>query len=78
MCVLNILSAFAEFERDMIASRIRDTRAGLLKRGRRIAGVTPFGYTSDRRTKQLVPVPSEAEVPNGGRDEVGDTRTDCG
>lgn len=51
--MLNILSAFAEFERDMIASRIRDTRAGLIARGRRIAGVTPFGYTSNRRTKQF-------------------------
>lgn len=60
--MLNILSAFAEFERDMIASRIRDTRAGLIARGRRIAGVTPFGYTSDKKTKQLAPEASEAEV----------------
>lgn len=60
--MLNILSAFAEFERDMIASRIRDSRAGLVARGRRIAGVTPFGYASDKRTKQLAPVASEAEV----------------
>jgi site-specific DNA recombinase len=60
--MLNILSAFAEFERDLIASRIRDSRAGLVARGRRIAGVTPFGYRSDKRTKQLVPVASESEV----------------
>jgi DNA invertase Pin-like site-specific DNA recombinase len=60
--MLNILSAFAEFERDMITSRIRDTRAGLVARGRRIAGVTPFGYTSDKSTKRLAPVESEASV----------------
>lgn len=60
--MLNILSAFAEFERDMIASRIRDSRAGLVARGRRIASVTPFGYASDKRTKQLAPVASEADV----------------
>jgi site-specific DNA recombinase len=60
--MLNILSAFAEFERDMIASRVRDSRAGLVARGRRIAGVTPFGYRSDKGTKQLAPVASEAEV----------------
>jgi len=60
--MLNILSAFAEFERDMIASRIRDSRTGLVARGRRIAGVTPFGYASDRRTKQLAPVAAEVEV----------------
>ena len=59
--MLNVLSAFAEFERDMIASRIQDTRAGLIARGRRIAGVTPFGYTSDKK-KQLTPVTSEAEI----------------
>ena len=51
-----------EFERDMIASRIRDSRAGLVARDRRIARVTPFGYTGDSRTKQLMPVPAEAEV----------------
>jgi site-specific DNA recombinase len=60
--MLNIVSAFAEFERDMIASRIRDSRPGLVARGRRIAGVTPFGYRSDKATRQLVPVASEAEV----------------
>lgn len=36
---LNMLAAFAEFERDMIADRIRDVRAGLIARGQRIAGV---------------------------------------
>ena len=60
--MLNIISAFAEFERDIIASRIWDSRAGLIARGRRIAGVTPFGYTRDKSTKQLTPVESEAHV----------------
>ena len=60
--VLNLLSSFAEFEREMIASRIADRRAGLIARGRRIAGVTPFGYSADRTSKQLVPVPEEAAV----------------
>ena len=60
--MLNVISAFAEFERDMIASRIRDSRVGLIARGRRIAGVVPFGYAADPRTKQLMPVPAEAAV----------------
>jgi site-specific DNA recombinase len=60
--VLNMLSSFAEFERDMTASRIADRRSGLVARGRRIAGVVPFGYSSDPRTKQLIPIESEATV----------------
>jgi site-specific DNA recombinase len=56
----NVLAVFAEFERDMIASRIADTRAYLKRHGRRIAGPAPFGYTADPATKQLVPVPKEA------------------
>ncbi|HUK17492.1 MAG TPA: recombinase family protein [Bryobacteraceae bacterium] len=53
--VLNLLSSFAEFEREMILSRIEDTRARLIAHHRRIAGRTPFGYVADPRTKQLVP-----------------------
>jgi DNA invertase Pin-like site-specific DNA recombinase len=60
--MLNILSVFADFEHDMIASRIRDTRAGFVALGRRIAGVTPFGYMSDKSRKQLTPVEAEAGV----------------
>jgi hypothetical protein len=58
----NLLSSFAEFERDMTVSRIADTRAGLVARGRRIAGRIPFGYSTDPKTKQLVPVPREAGI----------------
>jgi len=60
--LLNLLSTFAEFERELIASRIRDARAGLIKGGRRIAGVVPFGYEADPITKQLRSVPAEAAV----------------
>jgi site-specific DNA recombinase len=58
----NLLSSFAEFERDMTTSRIADTRAGLVARGRRIAGRIPFGYSTDPKTKHLVPVPREAGI----------------
>jgi site-specific DNA recombinase len=60
--VLNILASFAEFERDMTASRIAEARAYLKANGRRVAGVVPFGYAADLRTKQLVVVPEEAEI----------------
>lgn len=57
--MLNVVAAFAEFEREMIRDRIRDARAAHKLRGRRIAGRVPFGYRADARTKQLVPEPVE-------------------
>jgi DNA invertase Pin-like site-specific DNA recombinase len=60
--LLNLLRCFAEFERELIASRISDRRAGLISRGRRIAGRTPYGYSADRVTKQLIPRPEEAAI----------------
>lgn len=60
--LLNMLASFAEFERDLIASRISDQRAGLIARGRRITGRTPYGYSADRGTKQLIPRPEETAI----------------
>lgn len=60
--MLNILASFAEFEREMIASRIADTRALLKQRHLRFAGGVPFGYDADRRTKQLMPNEEESAV----------------
>lgn len=60
--MFNILASFAEFEREMIASRIAESRTRLKARGRRIAGAVPFGYATDVRTKQLVPLQDEAEI----------------
>ena len=59
---LNILALFAELERDMIAERLRDSRAARRARGMRVAGRVPLGYLTDRTTKQLVVVPTEAET----------------
>jgi DNA invertase Pin-like site-specific DNA recombinase len=56
----HVLAAFAEFERDMIATRIAESRAYLKQHGRRIAGKVPYGYEADPVTKQLVPNPAEA------------------
>lgn len=55
-----MLAAFAEFEREMIASRIAETRAYLKRHGRRLAGKVPYGYDTDPATKQLVKNKSEA------------------
>jgi len=56
----HMLAAFAELERDMIATRIAESRAYLKKHGRRLAGPPPFGYDADPVTKQLIPNKAEA------------------
>lgn len=58
--IRHVLAAFAEFERDMIATRFAETRTYLKRNGRRLAGKVPYGYDADPRTKQLVPNPVEA------------------
>ena len=60
--MLNTLASFSEFERDLTASRIAESRANLKAHGRRIAGTAPFGYFADPRTKQLVVCEEEAEA----------------
>jgi len=57
--VLNLLSVFAEFERDMIGRRIAEGRAALKRRGKRVGGPVPFGYDADPVTKQLAVNPEE-------------------
>ena len=56
----HVLAAFAEFEREMIATRIAESRAYLKQHGRRLAGKVPYGYDADPATKQLTPNPTEA------------------
>lgn len=56
----HILASFAQFERELIVSRIAETRAYLKKHGRRLAGPAPYGYDADPATKQLVPDRTEA------------------
>ena len=52
--LLNMMGVFAEFERDMIRSRLADARAALKRHGRRLAGRVPYGYDTDPKTKQFV------------------------
>ena len=58
--VLNILITFAEFERDMIRTRIQDKLAASKKKGLWVGGHVPFGYkVVDHK---LVPEPAEVEA----------------
>jgi site-specific DNA recombinase len=60
LLVLNIIGSFAEFEYEMIRDRLADTRAGMKRKGLRVAGRVPYGYITEPVTKQLVPVTQEA------------------
>ena len=53
---------FAEFERRLFAARISESRARLRVRHLRFACGVPFGYDSNRRTRQLVPDEEETAV----------------
>lgn len=57
---LNVLLSFAQFEREVIAERIRDKVAASKARGMWMGGSVPLGY--DAIAKKLVPVPEEAET----------------
>ncbi len=48
-----MLAAFADFEREIIAARIAETRVYLKQHGQRLAGRVPFGYDADPISKQL-------------------------
>jgi site-specific DNA recombinase len=73
--MLNILATFAEFERELIASRIADARARLKARGLRIAGAVPIGYDVDPRTKQFIRNASESAIVTWMFDEAGAGKT---
>lgn len=59
--LLNLMASFAEFEQQMTRDRLADARAALKQRGRRVAGVVPYGYDADAVTKQLLVAETEAE-----------------
>jgi len=58
---LNIMASFAQFEREMIRSRLADSRAARKGRGYRLSGPPPFGYVTDPGTRQLRPDRAEGE-----------------
>jgi site-specific DNA recombinase len=59
---LNTLAAFAQFEREMMAERMAEGRAAKRARGLRVAGVPPFGYAINPKTKQLVVHPKQSKT----------------
>jgi site-specific DNA recombinase len=60
---LNLLTSFAEFEREIIGERTRDKLAATRRQGRWQGNGTPLGYAVDHE-QRLVVVPPEAELVN--------------
>lgn len=58
---LNILTSFAEFEREIIGERTRDKLAATRRQGRWQGKGAPLGYTVDHQ-QHLVAMPPEAEL----------------
>ena len=58
--MLNILMTFAQFEREMIATRVKDKMAATRKKGKWVGGQIPFGYKVEN--KKLVVEPEKAVV----------------
>src|SRR5689334_5115775 len=57
---LNVLLSFAQFEREVTGERIRDKIAASKKKGLRMGGPVPLGYTV--KDKKLVAEQAEAET----------------
>ena len=60
--MLNILMTFAQYEREVIAERIRDKIAGAKRRGKHCGGMPVLGYDTDKDTKKLVINETEAKL----------------
>jgi DNA invertase Pin-like site-specific DNA recombinase len=57
---LNVLLSFAQFEREVIAERVRDKVAASKRKGMWMGGGLPLGYIN--RDKKLIIVPEEADT----------------
>lgn len=58
--MLNILITFAQFEREVIAERVKDKMSASRKKGKWVGGSVPMGYKVVG--KKLVPEPNESVV----------------
>jgi putative DNA-invertase from lambdoid prophage Rac len=58
---LSMLGAFAEFERDRISTRIRESKQRQKANGEYLGGPPPFGWSHDAE-RRLVPVPEQQKA----------------
>ena len=60
--MLNVLMAFAQFEREVIAERIRDKLSASKKKGKYVGGLLPLGYRGNSVDMKMVIEPEEAKI----------------
>ena len=60
--MLNILMTFAQYEREVIAERIRDKIAGAKRRGKHCGGPPVLGYDANIDTEKLEINKEEAKI----------------
>ena len=58
---LNILLSFAQFEREIIAERVKDKMSAARRKGKWVGGSLILGYDLDREARKLIVNPSEAK-----------------
>lgn len=59
---LHMVLSFAQYEREVIAERIRDKMSASRKKGKYVGGIPPFGFDVDRVRKRLIVNHEEAVV----------------
>ena len=60
--MLNILMTFAQYEREVIAERIRDKLSASKMKGKYVGGLLPLGYRGDSVNMKMVIEPEEAKI----------------
>ena len=59
--MLNILMTFAQYEREIIAERIKDKLSASKRKGKYVGGLLPLGYEADSEAMKIIINPEEAE-----------------
>lgn len=59
--MLNILMTFAQYEREIIADRIKDKLSASKRKGKYVGGLLPLGYDADSEAMKIIINPTEAE-----------------
>ena len=59
--MLNILMTFAQYEREIIAERIKDKLSASKRKGKYVGGLLPLGYDADSEAMKIIINQEEAE-----------------
>jgi site-specific DNA recombinase len=60
--MLNILMTFAQYEREIIAERIKDKLSASKRKGKYVGGLLPLGYDADSEAMKIIINPAEVKA----------------